>query len=500
MPRLPARAAGRVPLLALKSAKYRRIRGASRSARSAGARLAETAPMRLQNLRGRAPAALLSLYLCVTAACIGEPALGPGAGAPDAGAPDAAPPDGIEIPRGVSLPPLAYTLALTYPTGPSGPDTITGHLYLDVDAGGQVAGGISAVGTGPVALAKINGRVEGAEIVFLDSGVGVAPDGSLSLDELRISLLDQDGDGAADSAAGRATGLWLRGQGEIAELAMHTSTLTAGLDTTATTASLVVPHDDLELLPYDAVHVFFEEPLREADVRDELRILAGGTAITGELIFYSAGGLVTGATFQPDRFLPYGAEVTIDLAGLQDPSGNALAASAARAPVIPDPGVLSGSAGFETDLAGWIVLGQVSTQGAFQGLAPAEGAAQAVVPEGSTLAAALDVAADATELELSVALLTRSATSADAAAGKAVVALRAADGEQIAIFDAGDVAGQLQPCATCTEYGQVVGPLRRTIDLTPLRGRRVFLIVDVQESSWWDPNGFAALVDDIQIR
>ena len=49
------------------------------------------------------------------------------------------------VPRG-PLPPLAYTLALTYDDGPflPRPDTITGHMYLDVGANRTVSGTISA--------------------------------------------------------------------------------------------------------------------------------------------------------------------------------------------------------------------------------------------------------------------------------------------------------------------------------------------------------------------
>jgi hypothetical protein len=422
---------------------------------------------------------------------------------PEPSSPDAGP-GGIEIPRGASLPPLSYTLALTYgsPSYSSipRPETITGHLYLDVDTDGQVTGAISAVDTGPVGLAMISGQVEGAEIVILDADVNPEVNSSLELEQLRISLLDADGDGVADGAEGQANGFWYRGIGDIADYTTHTSVLTAGLDTTATTASLFVPREDLTLLPYDAVQVRFGEPLREADVRDELRILANGTAITGALILQIASGLVTGATFQPDPFLAFGAELTIDLGDLEDPSGNALAASDARASVIADPGLLTGNAGFESDLAGWIVLGQASAEGELEGFAPAEGAAQAVVREGSTLAAALDVPGDATELDLSVALLTQGQSSKVDANGRAVIALRRADGERLEIFNAGDVTDQLQSCTTCAEYSHFVGPLRRTFDLTPLRGQRVFLIVEVEAISWFEPNGFAVLIDDIQIR
>jgi hypothetical protein len=420
---------------------------------------------------------------------------------PDAAPLDAAP-GGIEIPRGASLPPLAYTLTLTYVNPPfilQRPETITGHLYLDVAADGVVSGTIAARDIDTVSLAAIDGRVEGTEIVCQDAMVAVTPGGSLELGELRLSLLDGDGDGAVDGAQGEAAGSWSRGLGDVFDQTPYSSTLTAGLDARGTTASLSVPRSTLTLLPFDAVNVRFEEPLRETDVRDHLRILAGGTAVTGELTLAATGGLVTGATFQPDAFLAFGADVTIDHAGLEDPSGNALAAPDARVPVVADPGALTDNAGFESELAGWIALGQTGVEGAFQGIAPAEGAAQAVVREGGTLAIALDVGAGATELELSVAVLTEG--SEVDANHTAVIALRTPGGELMEIFDVADVADQLQDCAACTAtYSKSVGPLRRTIDLTPHRGQRVFLTVDVRSSFFIGVNFFAALVDDIQIR
>jgi hypothetical protein len=444
---------------------------------------------------GRAPAAILSLYLCVVCACSDDSPAGPDAGPLDAT------PGGIEIPRGASLPPLAYTLTLTYMAPPfllPRPETISGHLYLDVAPDGGVSGTISTRDTETVSLAAIGGRVEGTEIVFEDATVAVTPGGSLALEELRLSLRDGDGDGAADGADGEAAGSWSRVAGDVIDQSPHRSTLTAGLDATGTSASLFVSRSDLTLLPFDAVNVRFEEPLREADVRDHLRILAGGTAVTGELALAATGGLVTGATFQPDAFLAFGADVTIDHAGLADPSGNALVASSARVSVVADPGVLTDNAGFESALAGWIALGQTGVEGAFEGIAPAEGAAQAVVREGGTLAAALDVGAEATELELSVAVLTEgSEVDADRTV---VIALRKPGGELLEIFDVADVADQLQDCAACTSYGKFVGPLRRTFDLTPHRGQRVFLTVDVRSSFFFGVNFFAALVDDIQIR
>ncbi len=211
-------------------------------------------------------------------------------------------------------------------------------------------------------------------------------------------MRDDNGDGAIDGATGTASGSWMRAFGDVFDQTSHTSTMTASRDTTLTTASLFVPRSPAKLLPFEAVTVRFQEPLREADVRTFLRVRANGVSLAGTLTVTPIGGLVTAATFQPKAFLGFNAAVTIGLTGLRDPAGNALSPSSASVSVVPNPGALTGNAGFESGLTGWIALGQASALGAFQGFAPPQGAAQAVVREGSTLAGVLDVPAGATEL------------------------------------------------------------------------------------------------------
>lgn len=440
---------------------------------------------------GRAPAALLPLCLGLASACSDEPA----PSIPDAG------PGGIEIPLGTSLPPLTYTFTLTYGDEQGliiRPETISGHLYLDVAADGRVSGALSTLRLGTVNLTEIRGHVQGTEIVFVEGSIGIGSYGELGLDEFRIILLDGDGDGAADGAAGEASGPWSAVMGDIYEESTHTSILTAGLDTTATAASLSVPRNYPTILPYDAVHVEFEEPLREADVRDNLRILANGAPVTGELTLEAEFGLVIDATFQPDAFLPFDAEVTLDLGAVKDPAGNALLASDARVPVMADPGAFTDNAGFESNLDGWIVFGDASAQGAFEGFAPAEGAAQAVLREDTMLVTRLEVPADATALDFSIAVLNY---QPDLLANfTTVIGLRRPGGELIQVFDVSDFADQLQSCTTCTEFANVVGPLRHTLDLTPYRGQSVFLTVDARAIHFIGVEPLAVLLDDIQIR
>jgi len=411
--------------------------------------------------------------------------------------------DGIEIPRDAALSPLAYTLTPSYGEPEfllDRPRTVTGHLYLEVSADGSVTGAISARESMAVGLAPVAGRVEGTEIVLQADAVDVAPGGRLGLDELRISLGDRDGDGIADRAQGGATGTWQRAQRDVVDNTSHTSALTAGLDMAASDAFLYVLRPVLTLLPYEAIDVYFEEPLREADVRGGLRILADGAPVTGEFIFAPIEGLVAAARFQPDAFLPLGAVVTVGSADLQDPSGNAVTAPSGGIPTVADPGPLADNAGFESGLTGWIAVGAARTEGEFEGTRPVEGTAQAVVLEETTLAAPLDVAADANELAFSISVLTE--TFAVDADRSVTIALRRPGGESMEIFDVAEVEDQLDDCTACTggDYGAFVGPLRRSVDLTPYRGQRVFLTIDVRSSFFIGVNFFAALIDDVQLR
>jgi hypothetical protein len=404
------------------------------------------------------------------------------------------------VPPGV-LPPLAYTLTLTYNTPPfivPRPATISGHLYLTVHAGGVVNGTISTRDTDTVSLATISGHVEGDQIVIEDGSVAVTPGGQLGLDELRITLRDQNGDGLVDGATGTASGTWQRAMGDIFDFTTHTSTMNANLDTTSTTATLFVPRSPALLLPFEAVTVRFQEPLRENDVRSFLRIRSNGRTVLGTLTLTPTGGLVTSATFQPSGFLGFNATVTIGVVGLRDPAGNLLNPSSSQVAVAANPGSLINNAGFESGLGGWIALGQTSAPGTFEGFVPPQGTRQAVVREGGTLAGFFDVPSSATALDLSVAVL--SEIGQVSPNHTTVIALRKAGGALIEIFDVADVANQFQPCASCTTYGQSVGPLSRTIDLTPHRGQRVYVTVDVRSSFFIGVNFYAALVDAIQIR
>jgi hypothetical protein len=431
--------------------------------------------------RGRAPATLLSLCLGLASACSAEPPAGP-----------------IAIPLGESLPALEYTITVTYTDPPPSdidrPEAFSGHLYLEIDDDGRVTGMMSARGDYDAGLDTFEAHVEGTEIV-LDNNTLIEPGEELTVRDLSISLFDHDGDGTADAAEGEAYGSWIIWISDFALRYEFNSVLTAGRDTTAKTARMSWLGSREQLLPYSSIYLAFDEPLLEAEVRDNLRILANGTAIPGELMLYGEGEMITRGFFQPDAFLAFGAEVTIDHGDLKDPSGNAVSAAEVRAPVMADPGVFTGNAGFESGLNGWLAVGEVGTRRTFEGYSPEEGAAQALVRVRSMLVTYLDVPAEATALELSITVFSEDF------GGPARIFLYLPGGEEIELFSAGDLSEQVQPCPpTCLEFETVLGPLRPTLDLTPYRGQRVFVSIEVQPTGLHGEDDGAALIDDVQIR
>lgn len=440
--------------------------------------------MRTHSLcQGRAAALVLPLCLCVASACSDEPQ---------------SPAGPIEVPLGAPLPPLQYTMSLTF-NGPSGgqvrPESVSGHLYVDVAADGQVSGAMSAKDLYTSDIDRFTGRVEGTEIVVDPT---VLPGGGLRLSELRIAVLDQDGDGTIDGAEGEASGYWsYAAGGDILRFHEVTAVLTAGPDTTASTATLGGLGGYPEFLPYEGVSIGFQEPLREADVRDNLRVLANGAPIPGELDLSSYAGMVGWAAFEPDGFLPFGAELTLDFGDLKDPSGNALIPSEAREIVVADPGVFTDNAGFESGLGGWLAIGEAGALGTFQGFAPVEGAAHAVIRVQSMLFTYLDVPAEATALDLSLTVLFEDSY---ASPGTVKISLYPPSREPVVVFDNRDVQGPAQPCSACTEFEAALGPVRPSVDLTPYRGQRVFLTIGVHPTGVHAENEGAALVDDIQLR
>lgn len=412
----------------------------------------------------------------------------------------------VEVPLGQSLPPLAYALALDYDVSLNfSPEAIGGHLFLDVGDDGSVDGVASARVEDRVGLQTVTGEVRGSHLVLQWSDLVVPPGGLLGFEELRLWLLDDDGDGSIDGARGEGTGEWGSAGGIDHSLTQHESVLIATLDQGETEARLnqpfrdgtVVPppHRDVAF-PHDELWIDFGEPLREADVVEHLRVLVGGNPLAGQIALEPVDGFVARATFQPDRFLPFGAELRLDLSELTDVAGNRLSDRSDRLEVIGNPGPLGDNLGFESGLNGWYTFRRASTQGAVDGFAPAEGAAQAVLSVGATLGAVLELPADATELELSITTLTRLNGSSRPPVG---IRLHRPGGEAIEI-DTTPLDDSFRDCETCAFYEWQNGPVRLTASLAGIEAGPAVLEVDTFRGWPAVEDEQVFLIDDIQVR
>jgi hypothetical protein len=404
----------------------------------------------------------------------------------------------VTVPRGAALPPIAITLTPTY-DGPAGflprPARFDGHIYLRVDQEGIVTGALSVDSTGEAFLAPVDGRIDGDSIVLTASAVDSAASEQLQWDVIRVSLLDQDGDGAIDGAVGDARGTFRTASTELSESSPYAASISATKDTTGTAV------DFAELdprLPFGVVPIAFAEPVRADQVTASLRVLAGGRPVAGTFDATPVDGLITRARFQPADFLPFDQAISLDVGALTDPAGNAITAAASALHVVPDPSAATNNLGFEHGLTGWSVVGHAASVGSFGGLAPVEGSSQAVVDAVGTLAGYIDVPSDAETLHVSIARL--SYLPEVESDYTAAIALHRANGETIASFDARDATEKVVPCAACgPAYGFQLGPLTRDLDLTSMRGERVWLTVEARAFFFIGVPALAVVVDDLRV-
>ncbi|MBC7976889.1 MAG: hypothetical protein H7138_18085, partial [Myxococcales bacterium] len=378
---------------------------------------------------------------------------------------------------------------------PALPARVAGHAYLRVDAAGVVEGAVSSGAAGRAFLRPVTGRIEGDEIVLEAAEVTRSREESLQWNELRLALLDQDGDGAVDGAIGDAAGKWQVLSGDVVSSADYTATITATLDTATAAASL---EETGTLLPFDPVTIHFAEPVRRDQAEATVRVLGGGVAVAGSFTGSSVEGMITRLRFQPSEFLPFDQPFSIDTGALRDPSGNAITGGSTSLRVVPDPTVLTDNLGFEDGLRGWVVRGQAEAVTNFGGVAPAEGQRQALIRAVGALAAYVDLPADAAALHFSLVRMSQfEETAGDHAA---MIVLHRAGGEAIVGFADQDVRDAIVPCTTCgSEFRFQLGPLTRNIDLSPFQGERVWLTIEARSFFFIGMPALAVLVDDLQV-
>jgi hypothetical protein len=253
------------------------------------------------------------------------------------------------------------------------------------------------------------------------------------------------------------------------------------------------------ILPTDLMDVEFAEPVDAAAATSFVKLTAAGKTLAGALSLPPlVAGRIVSASFRPTAFFPFDAELALLTGGLSDPVGNPISSSGTPLRTVPDPGSALQNPGFENGLSSWIATGhQVGPAGTYDGLAPVQGSQQLIVREESGVAGYFDVPSDATTVSLSIAVF--SEIGQFDKDRSAVVALYTAPGQRTVLFDAYDERQASMPCM-CADFGQRIGPERKSLSLTALRGQRVFLTAEARSAFFIGANYYAVALDDLQIK
>jgi hypothetical protein len=292
-------------------------------------------------------------------------------------------------------------------------------------------------------------------------------------------------------------------QGDVIDDSSYTAKLTAAKDTAGGSVvlepKLPEPYRAL-LLPTDGVRARLGEPVSDALVRAQVRLLAAGQPRAVTAVTRPVSGRVTSVELTPGDWLPFDAAVSFDLGALTDPAGNALAADTAVHRTVPDPGPMAVNPDFELGMTGWAPAGrEVRAVTGLGGVQPASGAQLLAVRTDSAVTAYFDVPAAATRLSFSAAVL--SELGQFDAKRTATVTLFAQGQAPQLVFDAKDQAAKDSSCSDCgPEFGHRVPMERHGADVTALRGQRVFLVAEVRSSYFIGVTQFALLLDDVRLE
>lgn len=382
---------------------------------------------------------------------------------------------------------------------PSRPESLEFSLLLFDDGGGIIGATRRPAFYETVSLAAITWQRLDAGMIEVDSGeVAALRTGRLGWTRLALDLRDADGDGILDEGMGSAEGTWNYFVGDTRDYSKFDAPVTVSTDRAAPEASLLsaefLPPE--AALPTDPLRVVFAEPVEWASARDGTQFLVDGEPLMGNAIPENLmRGLVTGISFQPKTFLPFGAEIAIDVASVADPSGNRAIWDGVERNVPTDPGDLRENPGFENGLDHWTAFGWTQDVGVIEEIEPSEGDAQAALPgeDGyyGYLLGYADVPADAVELSFTAAVLDPCSVFL---AGAVQVSVHSAR-ETIVVFDASDLRDEI--CPDGVDFDDVVIlPQNIRVDLKPLRRQRVFLRAFVINHIFSRP---VLLVDDFRI-
>lgn len=434
-------------------------------------------------------------------------------------------------------------------TGPAGPaDPSSQHVhttfvvepgqgvppigfFLALDRASQVeglfTGTLTMVHAGRADLVTASGVLGKDGALRLAPGVASGHGLSLTWDELRIAVLDQDGDGVYESGIGHMSG-------EVSAYPFFGAVdddFAAGPDAFTALAWVEVEGASSgdPLLPWQPIHIELQQrvPLDQAT---RYRVLAGNQELPGATrVPVIHGDVVTAVEFIPREFYPLGAEIHVEAGGMVNALGRPVTFEQAPLQVMSDPGPASANPGFEQGLQGWSAIGLARVVDAFGDLAPGEGASMALVETldatyryDSRLVGYVDVPADASELALSLAAFTPADMLPSAISVRLHHDRHSGGLGAFEVYEFGHEAESFEPC-DCEDPDagrprtQRAGPYQRQVSLAALRGGRVFLEVHVEGREWYGlvrrvaravqplipplpPVPAAVLVDDVQIR
>ena len=363
-------------------------------------------------------------------------------------------------------------------------------LTLRPDGTG-VIGAESRTWPGQASLAPVRWHEAGERVVLDTLSLG-AGGPALFVSMMTLALSDEDGDGVADRGEGTAAGSVQEWRGDIgAALSFEEATIAASPDTTGPVVALAWWETALPLP--GRLRIVLSEPIPAAALLSAA-VTADGEPVEGTIEpLGPVAGLAVAAVFTPTAFLRLDAEVALDAGGLADPAGNP-ATAAAPLHTVEDPGPAAANLGFERDLEGWLAGDRTAVhQGAFAGIPPAEGSRQAVVLGGGWLLGRIEVPEGAVTLELSIAGF--SSGGPHDADRSGVVELHVPGGPAVVFGASVGDRTPVEQCEGCPA-GWRYAAHRVSADLTPFRGRTVFL------SARGGPcmNECAVVLDDIRIR
>jgi hypothetical protein len=396
-------------------------------------------------------------------------------------------------------------------------DDVRGQLI-----GNMTVNGVTDIGFIAVDSMPAMGTMDERGVLRIPAGALPSTPGGLYLewDDIELRLQDQDGDGVMESGTGHIAGtVHVRNRFDD-----DVTAAPDGFPVTARVyrASQVTP----EMLPWETLVVALDQPVSSDEIPRH-RVLADGQEVPGQIELVKTGEIHTAFRFTPDGFYPLGATIEIALDGMKNAIGVPMTLEAAPIEVMADPGSFEPNLGFEQALTGWYVAGDAAVVAGAGNLAPVEGAGMLALrtaiidsqDRDSRLLGYLDVPADATTLDLSLALLVPEEQLPGSIAMRLHRALPDGGHEVLEVYEFDHESVVLEPCAcgglgTDPPLARRAGPFRQEIDLSALRGQRVFLEIQLFGEPWSGPSVRAVapipppipaipamlLVDDLQIR